>query len=249
LAEFNNLGEVFREGGKLKEAEASCCEALRLKPDYVSAYTNLGNVLHDQGRLDEARDCYRLALQIQPDFAKARFNLGNPGFKVGICWQGRPSHNDDRRRSIPLVSFAPLAEVPGVRLVALQRGDGLEQLASHSEQLRIIDLPGRSEDPAKSLLDTAALIQAVDLVLSVDTAVVHLAGALAAPVWVALPFIPDWRWLLDREDSPWYPTIRLFRQQRPRDWGVVFQRLAVKLRRKVSAAAAATVLQTHHSYF
>ena len=152
-----------------------------------------------------------------------------PGLKVGICWQGNPKFKEDRLRSVPLASFAPLAAVPGVCLVALQRGPGLEQIAQQSEHLSIVDLPGRSEDLAEGWLDTAALIQALDLVISVDSAVVHLAGALGAPVWVALPFIPDWRWLLDREDSPWYPTLRLFRQRKPGDWPEVFQRLGVAL--------------------
>jgi hypothetical protein len=153
-----------------------------------------------------------------------------PGFKVGICWQGNPKFQRDRLRSVPLASFTPLAAVPGVCLVALQRGPGHDQIAQQGEALRIVDLPGRSEDPGESWLDTAALIQALDLVVSVDTAVVHLAGALGAPVWVALPFMPDWRWLLDRQDSPWYPTLRLFRQRQPGDWPEVFQRIGVALR-------------------
>jgi hypothetical protein len=156
-----------------------------------------------------------------------------PDFKVGICWQGHPNHKNDRRRSVPLACFAPLAAVSGVSLVALQRGFGLEQIAQQSDNLKIIELPGRSEDPAESWLDTAALIQALDLVISIDTAVVHLAGALGAPVWVALPFMPDWRWLLHREDSPWYPTLRLFRQRQPGDWAEVFQRIALELNNRV----------------
>jgi hypothetical protein len=157
-----------------------------------------------------------------------------PGLKVGICWQGSLKHKDDRRRSVPLSTFAPLGAVPGVCLIALQRGPGLEQIAQQNEHLKIVDLPGRSEDPAEGWLDTAALIQALDLIISIDTGVVHLAGALAAPVWVALPFMPDWRWLLNREDSPWYPTIRLFRQKKPGDWPEVFQRMAKELGQLVS---------------
>jgi Flp pilus assembly protein TadD len=158
-----------------------------------------------------------------------------PGFKVGICWQGNPQFKRDRLRSVPLASFAPLAAVPGVCLVALQRGQGLEQIAQQSQKLSIVNFPGRSEDPADSWLDTAALIQALDLIISTDTAVVHLAGALGAPTWVALSFIPDWRWLLNREDSPWYPTLRLFRQRKPGDWPEVFQRIATALHQLVAA--------------
>jgi hypothetical protein len=153
-----------------------------------------------------------------------------PGFKVGICWQGNPMFKNDRQRSVSLAQFAPLAELSGVHLVALQRGAGREQIAQHGQHLRIVDLPGRSEDPAEGWLDTAALIKAVDLVISTDNGVVHLAGALGAPIWVALHFVPDWRWFVNREDSPWYPTMRLFRQRRPGDWTDVFQRLALELR-------------------
>jgi Tfp pilus assembly protein PilF len=160
------------------------------------------------------------------------------GFKVGICWQGNPKLRWDRLRSAPLDSFAPLAAVPGVCLIALQRGPGVEQIAQLSEALNIVDLPGRSDDPAESWLDTAALIQVLDLVVSVDTAVVHLAGALGAPVWVALPFMPDWRWLLNRDDSPWYPTLRLFRQRKPGDWPEVFQRIGLALLQLVASRSA-----------
>ena len=162
-----------------------------------------------------------------------------PGFKVGICWQGNPKFKGDRLRSVPLASFDPLAAVPGVCLLALQRGPGLEQIAQQRESLNIVDLPGRPEDSAEGWLDTAALIQALDLVVSVDTAVVHLAGALAAPVWVALPFMPDWRWLLNREDSLWYPTLRLFRQRRPGDWPEVFQRIGVALKNLIATRGTA----------
>jgi len=158
-----------------------------------------------------------------------------PGLKVGICWQGNPTFKGDRLRSVPLATFAPLAAVPGICLIALQRGPGLEQMAQQNEHLKIVDLPGRSEDPAQGWLDTAALIEALDLVISIDTGAVHLAGALGAPVWVALPFMPDWRWLLNRADSPWYPTVRLFRQQKLGAWLDVFQHIAVELGQLVSA--------------
>jgi Tfp pilus assembly protein PilF len=157
-----------------------------------------------------------------------------PDFKVGICWQGNPQYKGDRLRSVPLATFGPLAAVPRVCVVALQRGAGLEQIAHQSPALRVVDLPGRAENPAKGWLDTAALIHALDLVISVDTAVAHLAGALAAPVWVALSNVPEWRWLLDRDDSPWYPTMRLFRQRQPGAWAEVFQRMAVALHHLVA---------------
>ena len=120
---------------------------------------------------------------------------------------------------MPLEQFAPLAELAGVRLVSLQKGTGKEQLEK---------LPGLAVDlgPELSVVaDTAAVIRCLDLVITVDTAIAHLAGALAAPVWVALPKVPDWRWLLRREDSPWYPTMRLFRHSHLGPWDEVFARI------------------------
>jgi Flp pilus assembly protein TadD len=153
------------------------------------------------------------------------------GFKVGICWQGNPAYKHDRRRSVPLAQFAPQAEVPGIRLVCLQHGPGREQWDKVASNWPTVELPASAKDPSQSWLDTAALLCALDLVITVDTAVAHLAGALAVPVWVALPFAPDWRWLLKREDSPWYPSLRLFRQMQPGDWPELFQRVKGALAR------------------
>jgi predicted negative regulator of RcsB-dependent stress response len=152
-------------------------------------------------------------------------------FKVGITWRGNPEHKRDQRRSVPLLAFAPLAAVPGVRLVSLQKGPGREQLPDLADRLGLLDLADRLEDFA----DTAAVLTNLDLVITVDTAVAHLAGALGVPVWVALPLVPDWRWLLEREDSPWYPSMRLFRQSAWGDWAGVFERLTEALRRHVEA--------------
>jgi len=153
-----------------------------------------------------------------------REDLGGPaGLRVGITWRGNARNLNDRNRSIPFPFLAPLTALPGVRVVSLQTGPG----AGDVEGTAIPDLGGRLTDFA----DTAALLLALDLLITCDTAVAHLAGALAVPVWVALPFDPDWRWRLGRDDSPWYPTMRLFRQERPGDWGGVFDRVAGALRR------------------
>jgi tetratricopeptide (TPR) repeat protein len=146
-------------------------------------------------------------------------------FKVGIAWQGSPEHQRDRRRSVHLRKFEPLAGVPGVRLVSLQKGPGRDQLPLMVDRLNILDTADRLDDFA----DTAALLVNLDLVITVDTAVAHLAGALGIPVWVVLPFDADWRWLLDREDTPWYPTMRLFRQTTWGDWAGVFERVTAAL--------------------
>jgi len=149
--------------------------------------------------------------------------IGLGAFTIGIAWQGSPGYRWDRLRSIPLVHFAPLARVPGVRLVSLQKGPGVEQLAGLD--FEVIDL-GSKLDEEGAFVDTAAVIQSLDLVITSDTAVAHLAGALGRPVWVALSLSPEWRWLLARPDSPWYPTMRLFQQQHFGDWGGVFARMA-----------------------
>ncbi|HQU42168.1 MAG TPA: glycosyltransferase family 9 protein, partial [Pirellulales bacterium] len=152
-------------------------------------------------------------------------------FKIGIAWQGSRTHRRDRGRSIPLSYFAPLAAQSGVRLYSLQKNFGQEQLGEVSFGGRIIDLAPRLE----SFVDTAAVMENLDLVICCDTSVAHLAGALARPVWVAVATVPDWRWLLDRDDTPWYPTMRLFRQHRRGDWHDVFARITSALAELIGA--------------
>ncbi len=166
--------------------------------------------------------------------ARWRSALGEEeGLRVGIVWQGNPDFGNDRVRSMPLASFAPLAAVEGVRLISLQKGFGSEQLGQ--VDFPILDLGSKFSDVA--MVDAAALIRSLDLVISCDTAMLHLAGALAAPVWGAIPFAPDWRWLLERTDSPWYPTLRLFRQSQAGDWTGVFRRMAEALATQVAQRA------------
>ena len=144
--------------------------------------------------------------------------------RVGLVWAGGNSHPNDRRRSAPLAAFEPLAAVPGVRLYSLQKGEraaALRNAPGWAPQ----DWGAAFDDFA----DTAAAIESLDLVISVDTSVAHLAGALGRPVWTLLPFAPDWRWLLGRADSPWYPTMRLFRQPRPGDWSAVVRDVQLAL--------------------
>jgi tetratricopeptide (TPR) repeat protein len=155
--------------------------------------------------------------------------VGRGGFKVGICWQGSPANTNDRRRSVPLTQFAPLAEVERVHLISLQKGPAADQFNTLAERFRVTELGSEWA----TFMDTAAILISLDLVVTVDTALAHLAGALGVPVWVGLPFIPDWRWLLGREDSPWYPTVRLFRQAEPGDWAGVFVKISDALRLRV----------------
>ena len=151
------------------------------------------------------------------------------GFKIGIAWQGRREYRADRQRSIPLVQFAPLAAVPGVRLLSLQKGYGSEQLAALAGRFEVVDLGVRLDQGGGAFLDTAAAMQSLDLVVTSDTAIAHLAGALGVRVWLALGRVPEWRWMHRAETSPWYPTMRLFRQRTAGDWSDVFSQVAGEL--------------------
>ena len=146
------------------------------------------------------------------------------GLRIGIVWQGSPSFKTDHLRSIPLRHFAPLARLPGVRLISLQKGFGSEQIGQ--VDFPILDLAGRLDQTAGDFMDTAAVIRNLDLVIAPDTAIAHLAGALGAPVFLAVQLAADWRWLHGRDDSPWYPTVRLFRQTEFGQWPDVFRRIA-----------------------
>jgi hypothetical protein len=147
--------------------------------------------------------------------------------RVGITWAGRPTHGNDRNRSIALADLAPLAAVPGLSLLSLQKGPAQEQIGSYWGRAPLLNLGPELRDYG----DTMALIDTLDLVVTVDTSVAHLAGAMGKPVWVALPSAPDWRWLLEREDSPWYPSARLFRQSAARDWHPVMTSIALEAKR------------------
>lgn len=142
---------------------------------------------------------------------------GAEGLKIGICWQGRPDYKADRRRSVPLSEFAPLAAADGVCLISLQKGEGAEQLDAQDWRDAVLR-PGAEMDADGAFLDTAAIIANLDLVITSDTAMAHLAGALGTRVWLLLAHVPDWRWGTEGTDTPWYPNMRLFRQKRPGNW-------------------------------
>ena len=144
------------------------------------------------------------------------------GFKIGICWQGNPAYKADRQRSVPLKFFAPLARMKNVQLISLQKMHGLEQLEQMQPEMEIIDLGAQLDDGTGVFMDTAAVMKNLDLVITSDTAIPHLAGALGIPVWLLLPYIPDWRWGLSGNQYPWYPTMRIFRQSAPGDWAGLF---------------------------
>lgn len=159
---------------------------------------------------------------------------GTAGLRVGLVWAGNPRHRNDRNRSIPVAALRPLLAVPGVRFVSLQTGDGRADLHR---------LPGEGVrdvvERVRDFADTAAILANIDLLITVDTAIVHLAGAMGVPSWLLLPYVPDWRWLLDRADSPWYPSLRLYRQPRPGDWSTVVGTAAAVLKAQALRAARA----------
>jgi len=150
---------------------------------------------------------------------------------IGIRWQGSTGRAD-AGRSFALSNFESIARLPGVRLVSLQKGAGVEQLERLAADWPVEDLGGEFEPGGRDgFLDVAAVMQWLDLVITSDTSIAHLGGALGRPTWLALKHVPDWRWMLERSDSPWYPTMRLFRQPRAGDWASVFSRMHEELSR------------------
>lgn len=153
--------------------------------------------------------------------------------RIGLAWAGNPRHENDANRSLPLETLLPLLSIPGTRFASLQVGDAAAAIG-RAPAPPILDWGSR----LTGFADTAGAMANLDLVIAVDTAVAHLAGAMGKPVWLLLPHVPDWRWLLGREDSPWYPTMRLFRQPSRGDWTAVVARVAAELRRLALEAAA-----------
>lgn len=198
---------------------------------------------HDEGKIPHAFDCY-VALLSLPTLLGIELGNCSPtspyiqvperyresartrlkdalGFKVALSWYGNPAHKNDRNRSCPLPLLAPLFQLPGVSWYALSPGERTRKdIADTGLPLQAFDLP---------FPEAAALLAEMDLTISVDSAHVHLAGALGRPAWIMLPFSPDWRWLLAREDSPWYPSAQLFRQARPGDWSGLVEALTAAL--------------------
>jgi len=164
-----------------------------------------------------------------------------PGLKVGLNWQGHVGAERQtwiRGRSYALAQAAALARVPGVTLISLQKGAAAAQRAAVDFGGALHELTDPADTGAAALMQTAALMRALDLVITSDTSVAHLAGALGVAVWVVLQKVPDWRWQLEREDSPWYPSMRLFRQQEANDWAELFARVARALQERVTGAKA-----------
>jgi Flp pilus assembly protein TadD len=161
--------------------------------------------------------------------AKWAERIGGAGFKIGVSWQGNPNPEADIGRSFPLKALAPVAALPGVRLISLQKGAGIEQLDNLPRGMAVETLGEDFDAGDDAFVDTAAAMAHLDLIVTCDTSIAHLAGALGRPVWVALKKVAEWRWLQGRSDSPWYPTMRLFRQATRGDWSALCAGMAASL--------------------
>ena len=169
-------------------------------------------------------------LRAEPEqVARMRSRIGGTGFKIGICWQGSYIAGT---RSFAVRQLERIARLPGARLISLQKGAGIEQLGSLPDGMTVESLGGNFPE---DFVETAAAMEAMDLIITCDTSVAHLAGALGRPVWVALRYAADWRWLLERPDSPWYPGMRLFRQNALGDWPSVFAEIEAQLEKILAA--------------
>lgn len=158
---------------------------------------------------------------------------GKPGLKVGLFWQGNPKAPLDKGRSFPLKELAPLAAVKGVRFISLQNFAGMEQLDELPPGFEVERLPGYSADDSLGLYDTAGVIPHLDLVITSDTGAAHLAGAMGKGAWVLLRKVPEWRWLLERRDTPWYSCHRLYRQEKDGDWQIPIRAMVPDLERLI----------------
>jgi tetratricopeptide (TPR) repeat protein len=155
--------------------------------------------------------------------------IGRHGFRIGIIWHGKDGALGANDKSFDLKCLSPLAQIPGVRLIGLQKGESVRQL-NDPPQTMPVERFAFDEGP-DAFIDTAAIMKNLDLVIAPDCAGAHLAGALGVPAWVALKHVPDWRWLLDRDDSPWYASLRLFRQAKRGEWTSVFAQMEAELRK------------------
>lgn len=158
------------------------------------------------------------------------------GIRIGVAWQGNPAYAADRHRSLPLANFAPLAKLPKVQLVSLQRKIGLDQIANVRNWFEVQELGADVDAANGAFMDTAAILTHLDLVVTSDSALPHLAGALGVPTWLVLPHVCDWRWGTESDVTPWYPSMKLFRQYQAGDWAKVFRRVAAAAQERFALA-------------
>ena len=215
LSRLEGVASVVARGDALPAYDVHCPAGslpLALRTDVATIPANVPYLAADEARM-----------------AKWRERIGVlPSPRIAVAWSGSADHANDRNRSITLERLAPIFAGTG-SIISIQR----ELRSGDADALARLGNVTHVGDALADFDDTAAVMALADLVISVDTSVVHLAGAMGRPVWVLLPFQPDWRWLLGREDSPWYPTVRLFRQPRPGDWDSVIARVRDELSRGV----------------
>lgn len=161
----------------------------------------------------------------------------NKKIKLGICWQGNKEQKHDHKRSIPLHYWKTLLDKNTVDFISLQKGYGQEQIKKYGYKKLITDYSNIMDNGKDAFVDTAPIIDNLDLIISSDTAIPHLAGAMNKPIWLLLPYSPDWRWLLDGSESPWYPSMRLFRQKELGNWHGVFNEVSIELDKFISGKA------------
>ncbi len=247
---FVRFAQILRERGAktLVYGQASLMALLQNCKNLGPFYPNnlpLSQSFHYQCSLLDAADLLNVDLAsipsilgyIQPashlvDYWKQVLPKQAGTFRVGIAWQGNRDHQADMFRSIPLKFYEPLSQIPGVQLISLQQGFGVEQLQTWTGK-PIAVLPEGVDKSGGAFMDTAAIMKSLDLVITSDTSIAHLAGGMGVPTWIGLNFVPDWRWLLDRHDSPWYPTVRLFRQRFTGDWPGVFEQMQLALQHEL----------------
>jgi tetratricopeptide (TPR) repeat protein len=212
--------EIFENGSQLPDFDFQCpilSLPLALNTTIESIPRSIPYINIDISRQNLWRDC-----------------LGNSGFKIAICWQGSTQGKVDIGRSFPVSLFEGIAKINGVRLISLQKNEGIEQLKSLPSGMKVELLPDDFDSGDNAFLDSAAVLKCVDLVITSDTVLTHLSGALGVKTWLPLQYVPDWRWMLDRSDSPWYPNHRLFRQKTRGDWTGVFKEMENELKAMVS---------------
>lgn len=220
------LGSAFPNSLSLSELLPGQC------PDFQCSLLDVADILKVDRQSIPRQSGYINPAEHLVGYWKSRLAQSVHPFRVGVAWQGNPEHQADMYRSVALSYFEPLSQIPGVQLVSLQRGHGSEQVAKWSGK-PLIELGPDLDTSSGAFMDTTAIMRCLDLVISSDTSIAHLAGALAVPTWIALSYVPDWRWLLEREDSPWYPTVRLFRQTTMGDWSSVFAAMVRSLAKLV----------------
>jgi tetratricopeptide (TPR) repeat protein len=219
------LARLFQQAAAFKGIAVVPRGAPRPEPAAQIPLLSLPRLLHTVERTIPASIPYLEA----PDSVERPYLPGGV-LNVGLCWAGKPTHRNDRNRSAGAAAFVPLLDLPGASFHALQKGPGAQQIADEGLTALVSDFSSRLADFA----ETAAAVEALDLVITVDTSIGHLAGAMGKEVWVLLPYAPDWRWMLHRDDSPWYPTMTLFRQTSPGDWEEVFQRVRRALSERIT---------------